>query len=413
MPGAIAAFSTGSLSFDPTNGDDYVELPNTAALENVQENDFTFMGWYRPAVIPPNTMSGTTNDDGAQTIKEQPERILGVNQELEAMGVRVLNQWATLGVYDFVNVVEAPDNLTIARVSAELAARGTVRIMTLPAIPIEVATVSTETTAPPLFDTFGDLHRDIGTRVPEAQRYFDQGLRLAYGFNHEAAARAFAEAERLDPKCAMCAWGQALVLGPNINLPMAPELAADATMFATRAQSLAANAKPADRALIQALVKRYATPAPDDRRPLDEAYAQAMGEAASRLVREGAVELVVTPSLLAKAARDGLRVREYRLAPGERVSCTVTPEDDWLVSRLLGRFEGVSRVDLVAEQEDVPVRRIEDVPFEPEAGELVVAQAMPAMRTLRHARLRMRLLSQEKGGERLIGEYHFEHYPTL
>ena len=75
-------------------------------------------------------------DDGAQTIKEQPERILGVNQELEAMGVRVLSQWATLGPYDFVNVVEAVDNLTIARVSAELAARGTVRIMTLPAIPI-------------------------------------------------------------------------------------------------------------------------------------------------------------------------------------------------------------------------------------------------------------------------------------
>ena len=76
----------------------------------------------------------------------------------------------------------------------------------------------------------------------------------------------------------------------------------------------------------------------------------ALGEAASRLLREGAVELVVTPSLLAKAARDGLRVREYRLAPGERVSCTVTPEDDWLVSRLLARFEGVSRVDLVAER---------------------------------------------------------------
>lgn len=56
----------------------------------------------------------------------------------------------------------------------------------------------------PLFDTFGDLHRDIGSRVPAAQRYFDQGLRMAYGFNHEAAGRAFAEAERLDPACAMC-----------------------------------------------------------------------------------------------------------------------------------------------------------------------------------------------------------------
>lgn len=153
-------------------------------------------------------------------------------------------------------------------------------------------------TAPPLFDTFGDLHRDVGTRVPEAQRYFDQGLRLAYGFNHEAAARAFAEAERLDPKCAMCAWGQALVLGPNINLPMSPDLAADATMFATRAQSLAAGAKPADRALIEALVKRYATPAPDDRKPLDEAYAQAMGEAAKQFPEDDDIAALYAESLM-------------------------------------------------------------------------------------------------------------------
>jgi len=55
-----------------------------------------------------------------------------------------------------------------------------------------------------LLDGFGDLHRDIGTRVPEAQRYFDQGLRMAYGFNHDAAGRAFAEAARLDPDCAIC-----------------------------------------------------------------------------------------------------------------------------------------------------------------------------------------------------------------
>jgi uncharacterized protein with GYD domain len=76
-------------------------------------------------------------DDGAQTIKAEPERIKAVNQEIERMGVRVLNQWAVLGAYDFVNVVEAPDLLTIARVSAELSSRGTVRIMTLPAIPID------------------------------------------------------------------------------------------------------------------------------------------------------------------------------------------------------------------------------------------------------------------------------------
>jgi uncharacterized protein with GYD domain len=79
----------------------------------------------------------TLTDEGAQTIKEEPERIRAVNRELENMGVRVVNQWAVLGPYDFVNVVEAPDNLTIARVSANLAARGTIRIMSLPAIPID------------------------------------------------------------------------------------------------------------------------------------------------------------------------------------------------------------------------------------------------------------------------------------
>jgi len=79
----------------------------------------------------------TLTDEGARTIKKNPERIKEVNQELEKMGVRVTNQWAVLGPYDFVNVVEAPDNTTIARVSAELASRGSVRMMTLPAIPID------------------------------------------------------------------------------------------------------------------------------------------------------------------------------------------------------------------------------------------------------------------------------------
>lgn len=133
-----------------------------------------------------------------------------------------------------------------------------------------------ETAAPPLFDTFGDLHRDVDTRVPAAQRYFDQGLRMAYGFNHEAAGRSFAEAARLDPQCAMCVWGQALVLGPNINLPMDPAHAKDATALAARAAGLAATARPVDRALIHALQARYADPAPDDRAPLDRAYADAM-----------------------------------------------------------------------------------------------------------------------------------------
>jgi uncharacterized protein with GYD domain len=76
-------------------------------------------------------------DEGAKTIKEQPERIKEVNKELAAQGVKVTAQYAVLGPYDFVNIVEAPDNKTIARVSADLASRGSVKIMTLAAVPID------------------------------------------------------------------------------------------------------------------------------------------------------------------------------------------------------------------------------------------------------------------------------------
>ena len=76
-----------------------------------------------------------------------------------------------------------------------------------------------EASTVPLYDNLGTLHHAV-TATPEAQRYFDQGLRLTYAFNHEEAIRAFNEAERIDPKCAMCAWGEAMALGPNINAPM-------------------------------------------------------------------------------------------------------------------------------------------------------------------------------------------------
>jgi len=155
-----------------------------------------------------------------------------------------------------------------------------------------------QSNVPPLFDTFGELHRDIASKVPEAQRYFDQGLRMAYGFNHEAAGRAFAEAERLDPTCAMCAWGQALVLGPNINLPMSPDLAADATTLALRAQKLARHATPADQALIAALVKRYQTPAPADRAPLDKDYANAMAQAHKQFPDDDDIAALYAESLM-------------------------------------------------------------------------------------------------------------------
>ena len=79
----------------------------------------------------------TLTDEGRKTISERPERIKEVNKEIEAMGAKVKSQYVVMGQYDFVNIVEAPDNDTIARVSVELGSRGTVQIMTMPAIPID------------------------------------------------------------------------------------------------------------------------------------------------------------------------------------------------------------------------------------------------------------------------------------
>jgi len=104
-------------------------------LEVLYQNLKTLIG--EEAAMAIYIMLSTLTDEGAETIKERPERILEVNREVEAMGVKVLAQYAVLGPYDFVNIVEAPDNETVARVSVELASRGSVKIMTLPAIPIE------------------------------------------------------------------------------------------------------------------------------------------------------------------------------------------------------------------------------------------------------------------------------------
>ncbi|MCJ7668663.1 MAG: GYD domain-containing protein [Anaerolineae bacterium] len=82
-------------------------------------------------------MLSTLTEEGAETIKERPARIKEVNKEIEALGVKVKAQYAVLGLYDFVNIVEAPDNETVARVSIELASRGSVKIQTLAAIPID------------------------------------------------------------------------------------------------------------------------------------------------------------------------------------------------------------------------------------------------------------------------------------
>jgi tetratricopeptide (TPR) repeat protein len=145
----------------------------------------------------------------------------------------------------------------------------------------------------------GRHHRRITTRVPGAQAAFDQGLVWAYAFNHEAAVRAFREALRLDPGCAMAWWGLALVNGPHINNPAMDEAQAKAAWEALgEARKRAAGAPPVERALIEALAARYAMPNPADRSALDAAYAQAMGRVAARFPKDADVAALYAEALM-------------------------------------------------------------------------------------------------------------------
>ena len=129
----------------------------------------------------------------------------------------------------------------------------------------------------PIFDGLGSYTRTVTTDSPRAQRYFNQGLAFYHGFNHGEAIRSFQEAARLDPKCAMAHWGIALACGPHINLPLVPPPAAELAWKELKlAQENAQHASPVERDLIEALSRRYANPQPEDRAPLDQAYADAM-----------------------------------------------------------------------------------------------------------------------------------------
>jgi tetratricopeptide (TPR) repeat protein len=134
----------------------------------------------------------------------------------------------------------------------------------------------------PLFNNLGNHHYPISTKSPQAQKYFDQALILTYGFNHGEAIRSFNEAIRLDSNCAMCYWGVALALGPNINKPMDAADVPRAWEALQQAKRLAANATDKEKAFINALETRYAQQAMSDRRALDLAYANAMRDVMKR-----------------------------------------------------------------------------------------------------------------------------------
>lgn len=147
-----------------------------------------------------------------------------------------------------------------------------------------LASGTTKAKPVPLYEGLSNYPYPISTKNALAQRYFNQGLLLSYGFNHAEAARSFQAAAELDPSCAMCYWGIALVLGPNINAGMEPDAVPQAWQALQKALQLSQR-QPTNRreqALIQALAQRYSPQPVSDRKPLDLAYAKAMRQVAQR-----------------------------------------------------------------------------------------------------------------------------------
>ncbi|GAA0558193.1 hypothetical protein GCM10009098_27690 [Rheinheimera aquimaris] len=129
-----------------------------------------------------------------------------------------------------------------------------------------------------LLEGLGNYSLPVTSANAEVQRWFDQAMVLTYGFNHQAAERSFLKAVELDPQCAMCWWGAALVLGPHVNAGMDPANNAAAWQRLQAARSMAHLAKPWEQAFITALSARYAEQPAADRKPLDQAYADAMAK---------------------------------------------------------------------------------------------------------------------------------------
>lgn len=152
--------------------------------------------------------------------------------------------------------------------------------------------------APRLRDDLGALTFPVTTAAPEAQRWFDQGLRLAFAFNHGEARRSFKQAQAADPTCAMCYWGEALVLGPNINWPMTPDAVAPAFAAAAQAMALREGSSPRERVLIEALAQRYSADPKADRPALDRAYADAMGQLAAGHEADDTIQVLFAEALM-------------------------------------------------------------------------------------------------------------------
>ena len=191
--------------------------------------------------------------------------------------------------------------------------------------------------AVPLYEGMGAHHMAISSKNETARRYFDQGLALTFGFNHAEAIRSFEAAAELDPSCAICRWGVAFALGPNINGAMDRQSGLAAYDAVREAAAMDAGATPLERGLIAALSHRYAAGAPDDRSSLDEAYADAMESLAERFPDDANVAVLAADALMnltpwdywldhetlrpTTARAEALLERAMRLAPLNAGAC--------------------------------------------------------------------------------------------
>src|SRR5713101_7489659 len=144
-----------------------------------------------------------------------------------------------------------------------------------------VPSAANKQSQPTLLPGLGDVHHPVSTKNREAQQFFDQGLKLVFGFNHDEARRSFQRAAELDPKLAMAWWGVALTLGPNYNLPVDPEREKAGYDAVQKAIALQETASDPERAYINALVVRYSNDPQVDLHALDRAYKEAMSKLAA------------------------------------------------------------------------------------------------------------------------------------
>ena len=173
------------------------------------------------------------------------------------------------------------------------------RVDAMPRVPVTVADWAAGAR---LYEGLGTAHRPITTSSPDAQKYFDQGLRFMWAFNHDEATRSFAKAAELDPKCASCFWGVSLTVGPNYNLPfLVKERAKVAREALDRAGENSLPASAVEKALIGALARRYPTASPLDpttARPILIAYAAAMLAVAAQYPQDLDVQTFYAEALM-------------------------------------------------------------------------------------------------------------------